>query len=85
MFVDNWSKFFQAKCPSCHPSNSVEVLKGTQTTKANYKKLPSGPHPFLIHRLSGKGADWLIEIRFYITLDTKQDISEMFFLANLLA
>jgi len=28
-FLDNWSRFLQARCPSCHPTNSVKALNGT--------------------------------------------------------
>ena len=29
--------FLQARCPSCHPANSVKALKEHQTCKRRYK------------------------------------------------
>jgi len=45
--------FLQSKCPSCHKTVSVKVLKGTQSlipTKKNHP-MATWPHLFLIHQL----------------------------------
>ena len=46
---------------------------------------PGGPGKRAVKRLWWCGGDWLIELSFYIPLDTKQVISETFFPANQLS
>jgi len=44
--------FVGAGCPSCHPTNSVKVLKETQSTDPKLGNISYWPHPFFIHNQS---------------------------------
>jgi len=37
-FKNNQNRFIEAEYPSCHPTNSINALNGTQSTDANQKQ-----------------------------------------------
>jgi len=41
--------------PSCHPLNSIEALKKTQTSDSNQEKLPTGLKPFPYSQVDSRG------------------------------
>jgi len=54
-----WCRFTAVWVQSCHHTNIIKSLEGTQSSDPNHRKWPMGRCLFLIHQLPGRGCQTL--------------------------